>query len=240
MLTSIIADMLIESNTLLLSTGFLVSLLWRIHSSRSQSAEGQNRTRGELSSRAKLFFVGSFCTIILSPALACLPMLTIHWFPRRETFSPDTFGIPLILSWVAVNTMAAIPIPYLCQRRETHGQTNSFDGYGLLREGIKDLHTCETFDETDGPTFLPQQPTPAYYDPFEVHSNKETKTACIFTPNVSWENAVELPEALRELIRWVVSDPGEPLSPSAASELLAIAAISIGVCLDGIGNWNEG
>ena len=177
--------------------------------------------------------------MLFSPALACLPVLTIHWLLRRETILSVTPGIPLILSWVAINMMAAIPIPYLSRRPETHEQINPFEGYRLLRERIEDCHTYETFDETDGPTFLPQQLTPAYYDLFEGHPNKETREACTFTPNASWENAVELPEALREFVSWMISDPWESLSPSAASELLAIAAISIGVSLDGMGNWNE-
>jgi hypothetical protein len=232
MLTLVIADMLVESNALLLSTGFLITLLWRINSSQCQPTEEQNRARNELPSRVKQYIVGGFCATSISPALACLPLLTAH-----GTF---TSGVPLILSWVAVNTMAALPIVYLGQRRETYEQYDSFEGYALLQEGAEDYGSYEYFDETDGPTFLPQQLAPAYYDIFEGHLNQDTKAACTFTPNVSWENAVELPEALRELVRWAISVPEESLPPSVASELLAIAAISIGVCLDGMGNWDQG
>ena len=235
MLTSFIADMLIESNALLLSTGFLVSLLWRIHSSQCQTIEEKNRTRNELSSRGKQWIVRGFCAILISPVLACLPLLTIHWSPRHETFAS---GVPLILSWVVVNTVAAFPILYPGQRRESHEQHNSFEGYAL-REGSVDYDAYENFDETDGPTFLPQHLAPAYYDLYEGHLDQDTKAACTFTTDVSWENVVEPPEALHGLVRWAISIPKESLHPSVTSELLAMAAVSIGVCLDGMENWDQ-
>ena len=235
-LTFVVADMLIESNALLLSTGFLTSLLWRTYSSQQQPTEEQNRARNEPSSHVKQYIVGSFYATLISPVLACLPFLMIHRSPANGTF---TTGVPLIFSWVAVNMITAFPALYLGKRREIHEQYNSSQGYPLLREGNEDYDAYEKFDETDGPTFLPQQLAPAYYDLYEGHLNQDTKEACTFTPNVSWENAVEPPEALRELVRWVVSIPEESLPPSVASELLAMAAVSIGVCLDGMGSWNE-
>ena len=234
MLTSAIADTLVESNALLLSTGFLISLLWRINSLQCQSTEEQNRARNDLPSRVKQCIVGNLFATLISPTLACLPLLTIHWSPGHRTF---TSGVPLILSWVAVNAMAAFPA-YLGQRQETH-QRDSFEGYTSLREESGDYDAHENFDETDGPTFLPQQLAPAYYDLYEGHLNQDTKAACTFTPNVSWENAVGPPEVLHELVRWGISIPEESLSPSVASELLAMAAISIGVCLDGMESWNQ-
>lgn len=228
--------MLIESNALLLSTGFLTSLLWRIYSSQRQPTGEKNRARNELSSRVKQYIVGGFCATLISPVLACLPFLMIYRSPGNGTF---TSGVPLIFSWIAVNMITAFPALYLGKRREIHEQHNSLEGYPLLREGSEDHDAYENSDETDGPTFLPQQLAPAYYDLYEGHLNQDTKEACTFTPNVSWENAVEPPEALRELVRWVVSIPEESLPPSVASELLAMAAISIGVCLDGIGSWSQ-
>ena len=135
--------------------------------------------------------------------------------------------------------MAALPILYLGQRRETHEQNDSFEGYALLREGSKDYDGYEDIDETDGPTFLPQHVAPAYYDLYEGNLDQDTKAACTFTRNVSWENVVEPPEALNELIRWATSIPEESLSPSVAPELLALAAVSIEVCLDGMESWNQ-
>jgi len=69
--------------------------------------------------------------------------------------------------------------------------------------------------------------------------NKNTEAAFTLTPNVSWESAVEPPEALRELARWAISVPVDSLLPSTAPELLVMAAISIGVCLDGMKSWNQ-
>lgn len=227
--------MLIESNALLLSTGILISLLWRINSSQYQHTEEQNRVRNELSSCAKQWIVGSFCVTLISPALACLPLLAVRLSPGHETV---TSGVPLILSWVAVTTTAALPILYLGQIRETH-EHDSFEGYALLRGGSEDYDVYEEFDETDDPTFLPQHLAPAYHDLYEENLDQDTKAACTFTPNVSWENAVEPSEALHELIRWASSIPEESLPPSVAPELLAMAAVSIEVCLDGMGSWNQ-
>ncbi|KAF9651977.1 hypothetical protein BDM02DRAFT_323575 [Thelephora ganbajun] len=69
------SDILTESNALLLSTGILISLFWRLHSLRCQSAKERRRTSSELSPCAKLCIVGSFFTILLSPTVACLLLL---------------------------------------------------------------------------------------------------------------------------------------------------------------------
>lgn len=135
--------------------------------------------------------------------------------------------------------VAALLIVCLDWRRKTRKENNYFEGYASLREEIEDYNVYEDFDETDGPTFLPQQIAPAYYDLFGRHLNQETEATCTFAPNTSWEGAVELPEALRELVRRVISVPEESLPPSAALELLVMAAISIGVCLDGMGSLNQ-
>lgn len=237
MLTSIKADMLIESNALLLSTGALISLFWRLHSSHHQSVQEQNQASKELSSRAKLCVVGSFFTVLLSPAVACLPLLVISWFMRRGTILPHAPEVPLILSWVLVNTMATLPIAYLLWRRKIHQQNNSSEGYTLLQEGIEDFDTYENFDETDGPTFLAQHPAPVYYGIFGGPLSEEAKAAFTFAQDVSWKTGP--PEALRELVHWATSVPGESLPPSVASELLVMAAISIGVCPDGMGGWTK-
>ena len=163
----VIADMLVESNVLLISTGFLISLARRVHPPQSQSAEEQHRYRNQLSLHAKRSIVGSFCVVLLSPALACLPFLAISWFPRQGTLPRYTSGVPLILSWVVVVTTAVLPLPYLLRRRETHEQNNHPRDYMLCREEIDGYDTRESFDETDGPTFLPQQLAPLYSDLFE-------------------------------------------------------------------------
>lgn len=231
--------MLVESNVLLLSTGFLITLARRVHPPQSQSVEEQPRYRNQLSFQAKRSIVGSFCVILLSPALACLPFLAIYWFPRQETLSRYTSGVPLILSWVVVVTMAALPLPYLLHRRETRQQNNHLRDYVLCREEIDDYDARESFDETDGPTFLPQQLAPSYSDLFEGNLSLETKAACTFAPNVSWWDVVEPPEAFHELVRWAVSTPEESLPPFIASELLAMAAISIGMRPDGMEDWDQ-
>lgn len=109
----------------------------------------------------------------------------------------------------------------------------------LLQEGDEDCDTCEKFDETDGPTFLPQQSLLSYHDIFGGSLNENTKATLTFIPDVSWGSVVEPPEALRELVHWAISVPGESLPPSVAPELLAMAAISIGVCPDGMKSWNQ-
>jgi len=108
-----------------------------------------------------------------------------------------------------------------------------------LHGGVEDRYTYENFDETDGPTFLPQQPVSGHYDIFGGSLSEEMKATSTYTPGVSWEGAIEPQKAMRELVRLAVSVPGESLQPSAAVELLAMAAISIGVCLDGMGDWNR-
>ena len=217
------ADMLIESNTLLLLAGFLVSLFRRIHPPQCQSAVEQHRPGNRLSSDAKRCITGSFCIVLLSPALACLPFLAVYWLQRRGTLSYFTSGVPLILSWVVVVTMAALPLPYLLWRREE----------------IEDYDALENSDETDGPTFLPQHLAPSYPDLFEGNLSQEIKATWTPVPNVSWWDAVEPPEALRGLVRWAISTPEESLPPFVASELLALAAISIGVHAGGMENWNQ-
>jgi len=135
--------------------------------------------------------------------------------------------------------MAIIPVYQLYQRRKVHEWDDSSEGYTLLPEGVEDRGTCENFDETDGPTFLPQHHPLSYHDIFNGSLNEDVKAASAFVPDVSWERAVEPPEALRELARWAISVPAESLPPSAAPELLAMAAISIGVCPDGMKSWNQ-
>jgi len=237
MLTSIQADMLIESNAILLSTGVLISLLWHLHSSHYQSAKEKNQASNELSSRAKLCVVGSFCTVLLSPTVACLPLLVICWFMRSGTILPHIPEVPLILSWVSVNMMVTLPIVYLLYRRKVREQNNPSEGYTLLQEGIEDRDTYENLDETDGPTFLAQYPAPAYHSIFGGPLSEDAKAGFTFAPDVSWK--IEPPEALGELVHWATSVPGESLPPSVASELLAMAAISIGVTLDGMGSWTK-
>lgn len=239
MLTLVTADMLIESNALLLLTGLLISLFRRIHPPQCQSAEEQHRSRNQLSSRAKRYTVGSFCAVLLSPALACLPFLVVYWLQRRGTLPCITSAVPLILSWVVVVTMAALPLHYLLQRQESHQQNGHIGDYVLCPQEIEDYDAHENSDETDGPTFFPQHLATLYPDLFEGISSQETKAAWTYAPNVSWWDAVELPEVLRELVRWAISTPEGDLSPFVASELLALAAISIGVRHDGMENWNR-
>ena len=134
--------------------------------------------------------------------------------------------------------MATIPILYLSERRKIHERHGSSEGRPLLHGRIEDCDTYEKFDETDGPTFLPQRPSPVFYDIFGGPLNEEAKAASTFIPDASWDDAVGPSEALHELIRWAVSAPEESLPPSVASEVLAMAAISIGVCPDGMGSWD--
>lgn len=134
--------------------------------------------------------------------------------------------------------MAVIPIIHLVHRRKIHEQRNSPGRHTLLQEGVEGYDTYENFDETGGPTFLPQRSSLAYYDIFGGPLNEDTKAASTFTSNISWGDAVEPPEALRELLLWAISVHGEPLPSSVASEVLTMAAISIGVCpdIDGTGS----
>jgi len=135
--------------------------------------------------------------------------------------------------------MAIIPIYHVYQRRKSLEQNNSGEEYALEREGYEDYYPRWGFDETDGPTFLPQQHPLSYYDIYGGTWNENTKAALTLTPDLSWGNVVEPPEALRELVRWAISVPGESITPSVALELLATAAISIGVCPDGMKSWNQ-
>lgn len=233
-LTSIIADMLIWSNALLLSTGFIVSLAWRSYSIHYRWEKEHNRTGDQLSSCAKIIVIGNFFTVLLSPAVACLPVLAVHWFEGRRTLAHAS-GVPVTSCWVLVNIVGVIPISCLAGRREIRAQGNSSEGYTLLREGAEDCETDEDFDETYGPTFLPQRPSHLYYDIFDGPLNKEIKAASTLTPAVSWKYAIEPPEVLREVVHWAISAPGESLPPPVAPEVLAKAAVSIGVCPDGMG-----
>ena len=178
--------------------------------------------------------------MLLSPSIACLPLLVISWFPGHGTSSSGTSGIPLVLSWIVVNAIAALPRLYPGQiGRQVQKQNNPSEGYALLRERTEDCDIYEIWDETDGPTFLPQQPAPVLRDIFEWPLDKEIKAASTFTPDVSWKDAIESPAALRELVCWAISVPEESLPPSVASELLDVAATSVGVHLDGMGSWNQ-
>ena len=237
MLTLTIADMLIWSNALLLSTGFIVSLTWRSYSIHHRWEKELDRAGDKLSSCAKLSIMGGFFIVLLSPSIACLPVLAVRWFDGPGTFSSQS-GMPLTSCWVLVNIMGFIPISSMTQKRETRAQNNSSERHALLQERIEDCDTYENFDETDGPTFLPQRPPHLYYDLFGGSLDKETKAASTFSPDVSWKYAIEPSEALRELVHRAISVPGEPLPPSMAPEVVAMAAISIGVCPDGMGGWN--
>lgn len=191
--------MVAHSNVLLLSTGLLISLTWCFYSSHHQWEKEQNQTGNELPSRVKLCVVGSFLTILLSPAIACLPLLGIFWFPGRGTFSSCTSGLPLTLSWAWINSVAIVPILYLGQRRKIHERCSSSEGYALLQEGIEDCDIHENLDETDGPTFLSQRPPLVYYDIFGGPLNEETKAASTFTSDISWKYTVDPSEVLHEL-----------------------------------------
>jgi len=236
-LTSVIADMLIWSNALLLSTGFIVSLTWRSYSIHHRREKEHNQVGGKLSSCTKLYIIGNFLTVLLSPAIACLPVLAVRWLDGSGTLSSQS-GMPLTSCWVFVNIMGVIPISSMTQRREIHAQNNPPERYGLLQEKVEDCDTYESFDGTDGPTFLPQRPPHLYCDLFGEPLDKEIKAASTLIPDVSWKYAIEPSEALREVVHQAISVPGEPLPPSAAPEVLAMAAISIGVHPNGIGGWD--
>lgn len=153
---------------------------------------------------------------MLSPVVACFPLLAIFWFFGNETFLHDTSGMPLVLSWVSVNTLVAFLIPFFALERETRQQGDSIKRYASLQEG-----------------------TSAYDNSREGFFGEETKAAVTFNPTVSWKNTIESSEALYGLVRWAVSVPAESLQPSIAAEMLTIAAISIGAHLEGIDHWNE-
>ena len=173
---------------------------------------------------------------MFSPTIACLPWLVVFRLRGHEAFSYDTPGLPLIISWVLINTLAALLVPSLALRRVIREGCGSTERYAL---SYKRAEGCESdLDETDGPTFLPQQPFAAYYDIVGEYPNEGANIASTFTPRVSWEKTIETPEALDELVRWGISAPSESLRPSVTAELLAIAAISIGVRLDGMGEWD--
>ena len=118
-----------------------------------------------------------------------------------------------------------------------HAQNKSSEQHSLLQERIEDDDRHENFDETDGPTFLPQRPLYPYYDIFGGALDEEVRAASTLTPDASWKYVIEPPEALHELVQWVISTHGEPLPP-VAPEVLAMAAISIGACPDDMGDWN--
>lgn len=238
-LISITADIILESNVLLLSTGLLVSLFWRLHCSHCQSMEERYRVNSEHFSRTKLCIVVCLFTVMLSPVVACLPLLVIFWMFGGETFPYDTSGIPLILSWVSINTLAAFLIPSLVLGRATHQQGSLIERHAPLQGDSDDYDAYDNFDETDGPTFLPHPPVSSYHDISGGFLSEEKKAVITFTPTVSWKNTIETSEKLRRLVRWVISVPVESLQPSMVTEMLAIAAISIGVHLDGMGGWSQ-
>jgi hypothetical protein len=182
--------------------------------------------------------VGCLLTVMLSPAAACLPSLVIFWLFGGEALSYD-IGMPLILSWASINTLAAFVVPSFVLGREIYLQGNYIKGDASLQEGSEDYDTYESFDETDGPTFLPQQPVPTYYNVPGGFLSEEMKAVIAFTPAVSWKNTIEPSEELHELVRWAVSIPAESLKSSMAVEMLTIAAISIGIPLDGMDGWNQ-
>lgn len=169
--------------------------------------------------------------------IACLPLLAISWFPGSGDLFPSTSGIPLALSWTSVNALATLLSSF--RNRARHGWSDPAEGCAFPHEEGKNYGTHEGFDETDGPSFLPQQPVFPYCDVFGRHLSEELKAALTFTPGVSWENTIEPQEVMRELILWAISVPAESLQPSVAAEVLALAALSIGVCLDRMEDGNQ-
>ena len=201
--------------------------------------EGQNRAGNKLSSCAKLYAIGSFPAMLLSPAVACLYPLVTFQIYGSGAFPGVEPATPLLGSWVCIIFFAVGSIGTISQRRETHEQcTTSPEGYTLLHEGIEDGDTHGESDETDEPTFLPQRPFPAHHDTFGGPLSKETEATSVSTSCVSWEGAVGPSETLRELVHWAISAPGESLPPHVTPEALAMAAISIGVCPDGMESWD--
>lgn len=186
--------------------------------------------------RVELCIIACLFTVMLSPAVACLPLLTIFWMLGGEALSYETPGIPLILSWVMINTLAVFLIPSFVLGRDAYQRHNSIENYTPPQE---DSEGYENFDETDGPTFLPQRPVSASYSIPQGFLHEEIKAAITFTSAVSWKNAIEPSETLHELVRWAVSVPEESLQPSIAVETLTTAATSIGVRVDGMDDWSQ-
>lgn len=183
--------------------------------------------------------VGCLFAVMLSPAIACLPLLVIFYLFGDETFSYYTPGMPLILSWASINILAAFLVPSFVLGREMYQQGKPIKRDTPPQENGADYDTHKNFDETDGPTFLPQQPAFPYYHISAGLFSEEMKAAVTLIPTISWENTIEPSEALRELVRWAASAPTESLQPPVAAEMLTIAAISIGVQLDGVNDWNQ-
>lgn len=176
---------------------------------------------------------------MVSPAVSCLPLLVIFWLLGGEKFSYGAPGMPLILCWVSVNTVAAFLVPSFILGREIYQQGNFVKGYVPPQEGGKDFNTYEKLDDTDGPMFLPQQPVSSYFNISEPFLGEGTKAAITYTPEVSWKNSIGPSEASLGLVRWAVSAPTESLQPSMVAELLTIGAINIGVPLDGMDDWDR-
>lgn len=239
LIISITADIIFESNALLLSTSFLLSFFWRLHHPRFQSVKARHQSNNELSSRAELWIVGCLFTVTLSPAIACLPLLVIFWFFGGETFSYEMPGIPLIFSWISINTLAAFLVPSFVLGREIYRQDNYIKRHAPLQGGNDGYNTYENFGETDGPTLLPQQPSSTYHNIPGGFLSEEMKASTTITPTVSWKNTIEPSEVWRELLRWAVFAPPESLQPHIAAEIFTLAATSIGVRLDGMDDWNH-
>lgn len=193
----------------------------------------------ELSAHIESGMVGCFFTTMLSPTVACLPLLVIFLSFGSDIIRYDTPGVPLVVSWFMTNILATVVVPSFVLRRKFLEQGCSTRGRVLLHEGIEDRDSYENFDETDGPTFLPQQPILVYCDISGRTPSEGLKAALASMPEASWENTIETPEAFGKLVRWAITAPEESLEPSVVAEVLAIAAISIGVCLDGMDDWNE-
>lgn len=234
-----VSDIVFQANSLLLSSGVFVSLFWRLHVLRCQSMRERYGTINGLFARVESGMVGCLLTIMLSPTVTCLPLLVIFLSFGNGAIPYDTPGVPLVVSWFTINIVATIVVPSFILRQKNLEQGCSTRGRVSLHEGIEDYDSCRNFDETDGPTFLPQQPIPAYHDIFGRFPSEGLKTALALTPETSWENTIETPEAFGKMVRWAIAAPEESLGPSVVAEVFAIAAISIGVCLDGMSDWNQ-
>jgi len=186
----------------------------------------------ETFARAESSMVGCLFTIMLSPTVACLSLILIFLSFGSDTIPHDIPGVPLVVSWLTINILATIVVPSFVLRRKYLEQ-------GCSTRGRVSLHEGTNPDETDGPTFLPQQSIPACYDIFGRSPSEGLKAEMALTPEASWENAIETPEAFGKMVRWANTAPAESLEPSVVAEVLAIAAISIGVCLDGMDDWNQ-
>lgn len=226
-------DIILESNALLLSTGGFVSLFCRLHVLRS--VREHCRARNELSSRVRSCMVGCFLTVMLSPSLACLPLLAIRWFWECGVTLHDAPGVPLILSWIWINALAALLIPSLIARPGIYERGDPTESCAFLHKEAGDYDAYENVGEANSP----QHPISAYYNTLGGPLSDELGAAYTVTPRVSWENTIETPDALRELVCWAVSVPAETLQPSVTAELLAMAAISIGVSLDGMDDLTQ-